>query len=135
MFDVLGNDAPFMAAGKCVPPPDATADEVRQRADNNWFPPNEETALATRPNPCAGCPVIVDCAAWAIPQPELEGIWGGLSTAGRAALRTGRPAVRAQCGTSAGVSAHRRAGEKKCAPCQQVANREKREWNARKGVA
>lgn len=86
MFDEA-NAAPWMARGKCVPASDSTPDQIRAHADNDWFPPNEETHLTTRPNPCAGCPVLTECAAWSIVRPELEGIWAGLTTNQRALLR------------------------------------------------
>lgn len=36
---------------------------------------------------CHGCPVVNKCGAYAIPQPELDGIWGGLTADARKTLR------------------------------------------------
>lgn len=36
---------------------------------------------------CRGCPHVDGCAEWAMEQPELWGIWGGLSAADRDRLR------------------------------------------------
>lgn len=134
----FGNDAPFAAQGLCAPPPGLTAAEIGRRADNNWFPPNEETALATRPNPCAGCAVAVECAAWAIPQADLEGIWAGLTTRQRAQLR-GTPTrpqpTRETCGTVAGASTHKRRNEPSCQPCNDAERAYQREGHARRRAA
>ena len=29
---------------------------------------------------CSGCPVIEHCLAYALDNPELEGVWGGMTT-------------------------------------------------------
>ncbi len=53
---------------------------------NLWFPEggsNGAKAIAI----CRGCPLIDACAAFAIPQPRLYGVWGGLNDADRARLR------------------------------------------------
>lgn len=36
---------------------------------------------------CSGCPVVNDCAAYALARPELSGIWGGLTNNERRRLR------------------------------------------------
>lgn len=36
---------------------------------------------------CEGCPDRRACLAWAVPRPDLYGIWGGLTTEERAAMR------------------------------------------------
>ncbi len=36
---------------------------------------------------CAECPVIAECLAHAMTQPELFGVWGGTTEAERAAVR------------------------------------------------
>ena len=36
---------------------------------------------------CAGCPVQAECLAWALVHDERYGVWGGLSTTQRRALR------------------------------------------------
>lgn len=38
---------------------------------------------------CAGCPVIRECASYALTAGERYGVWGGLSERDRAALRLG----------------------------------------------
>ncbi len=39
---------------------------------------------------CATCPVIEDCLAYALDQPDLQGIWGGTSPRERVHLRVRR---------------------------------------------
>ncbi|MEU8362352.1 WhiB family transcriptional regulator [Nonomuraea sp. NPDC048882] len=38
---------------------------------------------------CQGCPVVADCLAWALANPQLasDGIWGGTTPIERAAIR------------------------------------------------
>ena len=60
-----------------------------------FFPPAGERApqrdaRATRAKAiCGGCPVISQCAAYAIQYGERYGVWGGLSERERAALASG----------------------------------------------
>lgn len=99
-----------------------------------WFPSNAEVAEKEAPRLCGGCPVRAACAQYAIERRELEGIWGGLTDRQRAQLRgqTVRPLPsRPTCGTSAGVTAHKRAGEPKCEPCKDADNAYKRQLRAR----
>lgn len=43
---------------------------------------------------CDGCPVRADCLAYAVADRRLEGLWGGTTTAERAATRKRRVAQR-----------------------------------------
>jgi WhiB family transcriptional regulator, redox-sensing transcriptional regulator len=60
-----------------------------------FFPPDGERppqrdARETRAKAiCGGCPVIRQCAAYAIQYGERHGVWGGLSEQERAALAPG----------------------------------------------
>lgn len=58
------------------------------RTDLTWLPDDETSrdakAAATA---CCGCPHVAACAAWAIATPTVVGIWGGLTSEQRAALR------------------------------------------------
>jgi WhiB family redox-sensing transcriptional regulator len=102
-----------------------------------WFPVSEARALPVAKALCAGCPVVNDCLAYALERPELEGIWGGTTDAQRARLRGDTSALptRIQCGTQAGVSAHKRRGEPKCRPCRDAAAAYKRQWAESRGGA
>ena len=46
----------------------------------SWFPERgEDTAAALAV--CGGCLVVAECRSWALAQgPQLQGLWGGLST-------------------------------------------------------
>lgn len=54
------------------------ADEKRGRPAIHNPPPKFD--------PCAGCAVLEDCAAWAVAR-EAHGFWGGLSASERVRLR------------------------------------------------
>ena len=86
--DLLGTNNDSWATHperNCAIPPDYTGIDVRVVADQ-WFPTNiHETTEAKRL--CHDCPVINQCLAYALPRPELEGIWGGTSQSGRAMTR------------------------------------------------
>jgi hypothetical protein len=62
----------------------------RNHPDLDWVPdsedPREPNTAACRAV-CDGCPDRVECAVWAI-DARAVGIWGGLLTDQRAALRT-----------------------------------------------
>lgn len=71
-----------------------------------WFPEggsNGSQAVAV----CRECPLIDDCAAWALRQPRLCGVWGGLTEAARDRARRGVTSPR---GTFRPTGAGRRAG-------------------------
>lgn len=52
----------------------------------NWFPTRGESLDAVRAV-CARCLVRAECAAEALDDPTLHGVWAGLSQADRRALR------------------------------------------------
>ncbi len=52
-----------------------------------WFPGRGEPLDPAR-DVCAGCPVAVECASFAVDAgPLLVGVWAGLSDRGRRRLR------------------------------------------------
>lgn len=54
-----------------------------------WFPaPSDEIATEAARAVCRACPVVTTCRDYAIPQPGLEGIWGGLTPDQRQQIRT-----------------------------------------------
>ena len=56
-----------------------------------FFPePPSHGAIQQAKAVCAACEVRAECAAWAIPQTDLAGIFGGLSASERRRLRRGR---------------------------------------------
>ena len=64
------------------------------RSPNLWFPEGgagnsraTQEALAI----CRSCPVSMQCAEYAVAQPELYGIWGGLTQDQRKNLTLMRP--------------------------------------------
>lgn len=50
------------------------------------YKPEIEAAKAI----CAVCPVRELCLAWAVPQPNLDGIWGAMTPPERRRVRTGK---------------------------------------------
>lgn len=54
--------------------------------DVRWMPDGAAAETASTRS-CRGCPVINDCLNYALQHPELEGVWGGTTTAQRADLR------------------------------------------------
>lgn len=84
--DILGHDdAEFMSHEdrNCRPPSDKALD-IQLFADM-WFPSEGGERMAQKL--CRGCPVRAKCAAWAIPQADLVGVFGGTTTATRARAR------------------------------------------------
>lgn len=83
---------------------------------------------------CQQCPLMAACRDWSVPITDLHGVWGGLTAAQRAAVRTGRPVPELvdvdgvatgadpRCGTVAGHQAHRNgtstAGLEPCEACR-----------------
>lgn len=60
---------------------------------SKWFPGRGEPLDPAR-EVCAGCPVSVECAAFAVDAgPLLVGVWSGLSDRGRRQLRRMNPAA------------------------------------------
>lgn len=80
---------------------------------------------------CYRCPVIAQCAGWALPRPDEYGIWGGTTeddrrvwrSTGQLPQRRRRPSAvpggpRLGCGTEAAYRRHRAAGVD-CAVCRE----------------
>lgn len=74
--------------------PDTSRDWVDEAAclegdPDMWFPaPSDEATIEAAQTVCRACPVITICLDYAIPQPGLEGIWGGLTPDQRQQVRT-----------------------------------------------
>jgi WhiB family redox-sensing transcriptional regulator len=72
---------------------------------------------------CAGCPVINECLSWALSERLDYGVYGGMSTSARAAMRSRLPRIAPRrnreygCGTDAGYKRHQREGSKACRAC------------------
>lgn len=69
------DNAPWMRDGLCV-----------NGNPEDWFPPPAHETAAAK-TLCNGCPVRVKCAAYALADSTLEGVWGGTSTNQRNWLR------------------------------------------------
>lgn len=121
------DDMPWAADALCA-----------QIGGNDWFPNDSDKAAAARARAvCHECPVIAECAAYAIPQPGLEGIWGALSVNERRALRNPQPEAPRQTGhgTTTGYRAHYKHGEKPCEPCRVAFRTRANEHAARRSAA
>ena len=56
-----------------------------------FYPQHGESKLVKQAKAiCRSCPVVLDCAEWAIDHCEMHGIWGGLSHRERQAIRSER---------------------------------------------
>jgi WhiB family redox-sensing transcriptional regulator len=60
--------------------------------EGDWFPeqPGRTPAIKLAMDICNRCPVKIECLEYAMIQPNLHGIWGGLSARKRGALRAKR---------------------------------------------
>lgn len=96
-----------------------------------WYG-ESRTARAKAKQWCRACPVRGACAAWALPRPEEEGIWGGTDErdrrvwrrAGRLPRRPRPPAAvpgvrRGACGTVVAFRRHQ-AASVECAVCREA---------------
>lgn len=88
-----------------------------------WFTPDSEAGFAKEV--CKKCPVKADCLAWALTEPSMQGVLGGLTESERRNLRrrSSRDTTRAACGTSAGRNRHRDLREPVCDQCRDAYNR------------
>jgi WhiB family redox-sensing transcriptional regulator len=82
-----------------APPPAALAGAASKGADLGlFFGPDAEFVSARRDREaeakaiCAGCPVRLECLAYALDSGEAYGVWGGLSEDERRAMRRQRRA-------------------------------------------
>ena len=55
--------------------------------DPTIFYPDETDDPSPAKAVCAGCPVQSECLAFALQNPQLQGVWGGTSETERRALR------------------------------------------------
>lgn len=86
---------------------------------------------ATAKQVCAGCPVRVECGDAG--NRESHGIWGGMGEKERRKVR--RPRQPAPCGTTAGYSRHRTAGERPCDECAAAERRRRQATRIRRTAA
>jgi WhiB family transcriptional regulator, redox-sensing transcriptional regulator len=64
----------------------------RDTATDVFFPEGGgSSGIAAAKAVCHFCPLIEACAAFAIPQSQLGGIWGGLTEPERVRIRLGKP--------------------------------------------
>lgn len=56
-----------------------------------WFPEHGGTGAVRAINICRECPLVARCADWALQQPHLRGVWGGLTETDRRRVRRGLP--------------------------------------------
>ena len=83
------------ATVNCAPTPSMTPKEIGAFADQ-FHPSPAREAMATFL--CAGCPRIAECAEYAMTARDaqgqpIEGVWGGTTTAERAARRRSKAAA------------------------------------------
>ena len=72
-----GNNGAWRALARCREAPKAL-----------FFPEHDEDAEPAR-TICRGCPVQAACANYALADPDLVGVWGGLDEAERRLIRVG----------------------------------------------
>lgn len=66
---------------------------------DNWFPPSggEGVLIGKQAKAvCQRCPSLDACRSYALTDPSLSGVWGGMAEKERTALRKGTPVVRRQ---------------------------------------
>ena len=71
-------------------------DAVCAQVDTELFHPktgNEGGRIKNAKKVCAGCSVIAKCAEYAIADPELSGVWGGLTDKERELIRNERRVI------------------------------------------
>ena len=78
---------------------------------------------------CEGCPCKDPCAQYGINDPQLSGVWGGLSGKERRILRRqgrgwmpSRPMKPEQHGTPSGFNLHKFRNEEPCRACRDARN-------------
>lgn len=98
-----------------------------------WFS-TDATERRQAKRTCSYCPLLHTCREEALADPDLRGVWGGLTSGERAHLRgapAGGPdpddeASPDECGTDSAYRAHRMRGEA-CARCEAVHDEQVRE--------
>jgi WhiB family redox-sensing transcriptional regulator len=86
----------------------------------------DEGVNATKPRAvCVKCPVRTECLEYALADPELTGIWGGMCPRQRQQERKRRDIKPRQNkdinhGTLGGYNAHKRRKEDACTPCKEA---------------
>lgn len=61
---------------------------------DKWFPGKIADGYQAARNAtelCEGCPVLLQCRAYAVADSSLDGIWGGTTPGDRVRLRSGKP--------------------------------------------
>jgi WhiB family redox-sensing transcriptional regulator len=72
---------------------------------------------------CHTCPVIEQCAQWAVESRMESGVWGGLDETQLRNIRRHRTPSRrtpVRCGTRPGYKRHHREGTPVCEPCNDA---------------
>lgn len=80
--------AAIVTAGTPLPGDWADQGACRAVDPNVFFPGRGEPATEAK-TICAACPVITECAAYALQHPSLLGVWGGLTARQRQRRREG----------------------------------------------
>ena len=110
---------------------DWMSDAACRDTDPNDWVTEHSTGMSKQREMCAECPVRQECLDYAMAEPTLKGMWGGLTATERTAIRgaarggrrgpvPGSKPRKAKCNTSAGYAAHRRRGEDACDLCKQA---------------
>lgn len=89
--------AHFVCAPRCMDHLDSSPWMGRAACRNEdpdlFFPDNDAyRQILEAKEVCLGCPVVAQCAEYAIARPELAGIWGGLTRTERRNRRWGKSA-------------------------------------------
>ena len=84
---------------------------------------------------CEGCPVREECRDYALSDPSIQGVWGGLSVRGRENLREKRPQTPKgepiPHGTNRGWAMHLYRLSEPCDACRSAHSEDVRLWRHR----
>lgn len=73
--DLLGDPQPWMQDAACT------------RTDPDLFFPGTGMSTYRAKAVCRACPVVTECLMYAMSQPHMDGVWGGMSERARRDLR------------------------------------------------
>ena len=68
-------------------------DTDNAKCDDPWIDPDtffRNSAVEEAKEICQGCPIITQCAEYALKNPEITGVWGGLSEADRKVIHVNK---------------------------------------------
>lgn len=107
---------------------------------DTWFPdPSDTAARAAAAKVCRReCPVIRECALYALQTKPAWGVWGGMTQKQLSTILNEHASTRRwapnrlvqPCGTPAAYKRHLEHGERPCAPCLAANNRSQQETAA-----